>query len=467
MKKIGTILLTIWLIAGYFCIPTFAENATGSAYDGIDVLEPIVENRVVTNATSAIVYEQNSGTLMYADNVDERLYPASFVKIMTALLAIERGNLTDTVIVTQEALSAVSPGAVSANLQVGEELTLKDLIYCMLTGSANDAAAVIAQHIGDDVPNFVAIMNSRAAELGCKDTNFVDPHGLQSKGQYTTARDMVRILCCAIEAEAFTEIFSAVSYTVPATSHSAARELRTGNYLTDPKMELYYDSRVIGGRTGVAGDRSRCVAAVAEKGNQQVIAIVFGAESKFAADRYTVEVYGGFREISKLLDATLSSYQIAQIFYEDQILAQRSVVNGDNDLVLTPAEAKTVVIPKGVDPLSLEYRYLDSGKVYAAPITAGTTLSAVEVWYGGKRLATVDLLAKNSVALASTKAVDSPKGNAGGFNPLYIVLPIAGFAVLVFVWYLHLVRSNARKKASQRRTSGRRDRNVGSTTKRM
>ncbi len=467
MKKFGIILLVFCLMLGYFRIPIFAQEIlTGNNCNGIDATNAIVENKIVTNATAAIVFERNSGTMMYADNIDERMYPASFVKIMTALLAIEQGTLTDTVTVTKEALSAVSFGAVSAKLQIGEKLTLKDLIYCMLTGSANDAAAVIAEYIGGDVASFVGMMNNRAAELGCKDTYFVDPHGLQSKNQYTTARDMVRIISCGMESEIFAEIFGAVRYTVPATNLSAARELRTANYLTDSKMEQYYDRRVDGGRTGVAADQTRCVAATAGNDNLQVIAVVFGAKSKFAADKYTVEQYGGFREISKLLDGTLSAYQIAQVFYEDQILAQRAVTNGDNDLALVPAEAKTVLIPKGIDPLGIEYRYLDAGKSYEAPIAAGSVQTSVEVWYDGKCLARVDLLAKNSVALASSKQGVISQEDSDKFSALYILLPAVLIAV-VCVLYLRMQNTKRRRKTTRRGTGARRDRNVGTPTKRM
>ncbi len=467
MKKIGAILLTLCLLLSYFCVPVVADDAVTGVCNGLDASSAILENRVVTDVKSAVVFELNSGTMMYADNIDTRVYPASFVKIMTALLAIEKGSLTDTVTVTKEGLKAVSAGAVSAKLQEGEKLTLKDLIYCMLTGSANDAAAVIAVHIGGDVNSFVAMMNSRAAELGCKDTHFVDPHGLKSDGQYTTARDMLRILSCALVSEDFKEIFGAVSYSVPATELSEARELKTANYLTDRKMEMYYDSRVTGGRTGVADDQTRCIAATASKDNMQVISIVFGAKSKFAADKYTVEVYGGFREITKLLDATLSSYQIAQVFYEDQILAQRAVTNGDNDLVLVPNEAKTVVLPRGVDMSRIEYRYLDSGRVYEAPITAGSVQSGVEVWYGGKCLAKVDLLAKNSVAVTSSKLGVVPDGDDGGMHPLFIIIPLIAIVALVALWHFHRVNVQKRKRASRGRTAARRDRDVGTPTKRM
>lgn len=468
MRKFCIILLVLWLTVGCFGVPISAETvAAENNCSGIDATNAIVANTVITNAESVLVFECNSETLMYADNIDQRMYPASFVKIMTALLAIENGTLTDTVTVTKEALSSVAAGSVSAKLQVGEKLTLIDLIYCMLTGSANDAASVIAVHIGGDIKSFVSMMNSRALELGCKDTNFVDPHGIESKNQYTTARDMVRILRCATQSDVFVDIFGAVSYTVPATNLSASRELKTANYLTDATQTKYYDNRVTGGRTGVAANQTRCVAVTAGNDNLNVIAIVFGAKSKFAADKYTVEHYGGFREISKLLDETISAYQIAQVFYDDQILAQRTVINGDNDLVLVPAEAKTVVIPKGIDVKDITYRYLDDGKAYQAPITEGTVQTGVEIWYGGKCLAKVDLLARNSVALVFSKVAIAQQDNPSDFPAYYIILPVFAVAILAAVLYLHLARVKRRKRAARRKAALRRERNVGTPTKRM
>ena len=467
MKKFGAILLTLCLLLGFLPVTANADEVESGVCNGIDASGAIVENKVVTDIKSAVVFELNSSTMMYANNIDTKVYPASFVKIMTALLAIEKGSLTDTVTVTQEALNAVTMGGVSAKLQAGEKLTLRDLLYCMLTGSANDAAAVIAVHIGGDVASFVAMMNNRAAELGCKDTHFVDPHGLKSNGQYTTARDMLRILNCALTLEGFKEIFGAVTYTVPATEFSDARELRTANYLIDRRMEQYYDSRVTGGRTGVAEDQTRCVAVTAEDDNLRVIAIVIGAKSKFAADKYTVEVYGGFREIKKFLDATISSYQIAQVFHEDQIIAQRTVTNGDNDLVLIPSEAKTVVLPKSVDMSRIEYRYLDKGKAYVAPIDAGTVQSGVEIWYSGKCLAKVGLLAKNNVYVASSKLGVVLNDENGIIHPLLIIILLIVTTIIAAALYFRRVDIQRRKQAARRRASARRDRDVGTTTKGM
>lgn len=453
MKKFSIIFLILCVFVSTMGFPVFAEESLSVNCSSVDAQGAVVDGAPITNASSAVVYEFNSDTMLLAQNVDEKIYPASFVKIMTAILALEKGDLKDKVTVTNTALSTVTSSSSSAKLVAGEKLTLKDLLYCMLTGSANDAAAVIAEHIGGTVSAFVALMNTRAADLGCANTHFVDPSGLQSRNQYTTARDMVRIMKAARETDDFAKIFGALTYTVPATEYSAERVMKSANYLIDPRQESYYDKRVTGGRTGVAADRTRHVAVTAESGNMEVVAIVFGSESKYAADNYTFEVYGGFKEISQMLNLTISKYAIGQVLYEGQIVAQRPVVNGDNDLVLVPTSTQTVVVPKDVDLTQLIYRFSDEGKTYTAPIEQGSKQGALEVWYGGKCLAEVELLAANKVVVSAPKEVNRNGVDTTVATVIIVLITVLAVAIGIFSMIIHRrnVRYRRRAAARQRR----------------
>ncbi|MBE6943512.1 MAG: D-alanyl-D-alanine carboxypeptidase [Ruminococcaceae bacterium] len=450
MKKIGIIFLILCISINCMCISVCADNNLQVNCNGIDAQGAIVDGAPITNASSAIVYEFGSETMLLAQNVDEKIYPASFVKIMTAVLALEKGNLKDQVAVTATALSTVTSSSSNAKLVAGEMLTLENLLYCMLTGSANDAAAVIAEHIGGTVKDFVSLMNTRASELGCLSTNFVDPTGLQSRNQYTTARDMVRIFQAAREIEDFARIFGALTYTVPATELSAERVMKSSNYLIDPRQESYYDRRVSGGRTGVAADRTRHVAVTAQSGNMEVVAIVFGSESKYAADNYTYEVYGGFKEISQMLNLTISKYAIGQVLYEGQIVAQMPVLNGDNDLALIPAGTQTVVVPKDVDMTQIEYRFQNGGRTYAAPIAQGSSQGTLEVWYGGKCLAEVELLAANRVPISTPKEVKR-QDDTTVITVVLTILTTLCVAIAVFAFVVHCKNVRYRRRAAARR----------------
>ncbi len=413
--------------------------------------------QIVENIDSAFVYETNSDTLMYAWNPDTQIYPASLVKIMTGLIAVTEGDLDDVITVTESAVSSVPSDAVSAELKVDEQLTLRDLLYCMLMGSANDAAAVIAEHIGGSQEAFVQKMNERAANLGCRGTNFTNVHGLHNEAQYITARDAAKILDAALDNEVFWEIFVAFKYSVEKTNKSEFRNLETGNSLVDSTSSLYYDERVLGGRTGVSEDGKRCLAAVSQSNGMRIISVVMGAESVYEEDGYTAITVGGYLETKKLLDAAFNGYKTAQILYENQALIQSRVPNGDSDVVLGSQVSVSTVLPEnvGVNDLSLQF----NTKPLEAPIAKGENLSHLQIWYGSMCVAETDLYAMNSVRVMGQQAGLDPSEERSGLPVVVVIVlwivTIAVVAVLTIRFAgrirLLLIRNRSRKYRRSRR----------------
>ena len=127
---------------------------------------------------------------VYEQDADERVYPASLTKIMTCLIALENGNLSDVITIDEAALAGLDQDSSVVGLQVGEQITLENLLYCMMVHSGNDAANAVAEYIAGSTADFVRMMNERAYALGCKDTHFNNPHGLHDESHYTTARDL-------------------------------------------------------------------------------------------------------------------------------------------------------------------------------------------------------------------------------------------------------------------------------------
>ena len=413
MKKISIILMLLLLISNHILLlasatendlqetqSTVLETEPQRVEDvvGIDAPAAILgTEKLVGNIRSAVVYESSSGSMMYAYNADMPMYPASFVKIMTALVAIERGELSDEVIVSDSAMNSIPYDAVSMKLSVGEVITLENLLYGLIVGSANDAAAVIAEHIAGTQQKFVELMNQNAQDIGCIGTTFTNVHGLHDDSQHTTARDSARILDAALKNETFYKIFTTVSVDIPATNKSEMRHLSTGNSLMDKTSRLYFDGRAIGGRTGVTQDGRRCLAAAAKTSGMLLISIVMGSESVYQEDGYSAITVGGYQETSKLLDLCDSKYKAAQILYPGQILRQLSVANGTSDLVIGPKETLTAVLPKDATAADLSFQYLD--KLFQAPVADGDLVSRVQVWSGGMCIAQTDLFAMNNVAL--------------------------------------------------------------------
>lgn len=399
--------------------------------------------QLTDNVQSAFLYEANSDTLMYAWNADAQMYPASLVKIMTALIAAERGNLDATVTVTQGAVDSVPYDAVSADLVADEVMTLRDLLYCLLVDSANDAAAVIAEHISGSQSAFLADMNKYANELGCTGTQFMNVHGLHDDAQYTTARDAARIMKAAMENAVLQEIFAATEYTVGATNKSEARELTTGNSMMDKGSYLYYDPRVIAGRTGVTNDGTRCFAAAAESNGMRLISVVMGSESVYEEDGYTAISVGGFKETTKLLDAGFAGYKSCQILYAGQAMLQCKVANGTSDVVLGPNVSLSTVLPENISPADLEFRYTNN--TFTAPLQAGQNISSVQIWYGSMCVAEAELYALNSVRDIHIAEQEALQYETEPETPiaLIIIFIITGIIIVAFV----LLRFSGKIKA--------------------
>lgn len=440
MKKIGIFAVLFCLIFTLLSMPYYVsatiENTTATNENQIDNPAPVINScngidatapllgvgKLVDNAESVFLYEANSKTLMYAWNADVQMYPASFVKILTAIIAIENGNLEDVVTVTESAISSIPYDAASAELVAEERMTLKDLLYCLLLDSANDAAAVIAEHISGDQAAFVLKMNQYVQDIGCINSVFTNAHGLHDDEQYTTARDVGRILEAALKNEVFYSIFTATKYTVPQTNKSEARELITGNAIMDESSKLYYDPRVVGGRTGVTANGKRCFAALAENETMQVISIVMGSESEYQEDGYSAVRIGGYQETSTLLDAGFNGYKSAQILYANQALLQCQVTEGNSDVIIGPAISVSTVIPENVTMDDLTFQYANGG--FNAPIQKGDSLTTVQVWYGNMCLAQAELVALNNVENINDLHNYGPPAEKKDFSILWIILLI-------------------------------------------
>ena len=483
MKKTGTICLVICIFLSMILPKVSAtellqetttelsQEATtlpASAAYGCHSLDGCVpamgSQKIIENMEAAFLYDVGSDAVIYAWNPDAVMHPASLVKIMTALIAVEQGTLTDAITVKEHVIATVSFDAVSADLLPNEVITLEDALYCLLVGSANDAAAVIADHVLGSQEAFVAEMNRYAQELGCKATVFTNPHGLHDPNQVTTARDVAKILNQAIKNETFMKFFSTPYCTVAATNLSEERNLSSNNFLINSvdNMRIYFDTRVTGGRTGVAQNGKQCLAVSAEKDGRKLISVIMGSESIYDEENYTTISYGAFPETSQLLTSGFDSYKQVQVIAEGQIFRQCAVENGKNQVVIGAKEAISSVLPVDTTAADLSYRYFDVQGALVAPIEKGAQISHVEVWHGNVCLAQADLFAMSAVqtAAADTQSQknDGAKTSARGvFATIGVIALCVIAAVLGIRTYgkvrLALIKRRGRKYRESHRRS--------------
>lgn len=466
MKRFGAIILLFIYFASVFAFDTLAQEETASdavlmGSHTMDAQLPVLgSQQLITNAKSVILYEVNTDTLMHAWNADEKLPPASFVKVLTALIAIEQGDLSASVTVKSSVLDTVVYNAAKTGFLDGEVLTLQDLLYCMMVDSGNDAAALIADHIAGSQSVFVETLNTYAQELGCSNTNFTNVHGLHDDNQYTTARDMGRIMAAAVKNETFCDILGTVYYSVPATNLSEERYLASENYLINTDtFQIYYDERVLGGRTGIAQDGDRCIAALAEQNGLRYISVIMGSASVYEENGVQVRSVGGYTETSDLLDLGFEDYQSCQLIYNGQVLKQKKVLNGDCAVSLGTQESALAVLPVGATMDDITIEFSDSANEFSAPIEKGQQLSTVKFMYGNTCVAQVKLYAMNNVRAADAVPVEQMREDGSEtWEKAFITLLIVLICIIILFAILRVYKMLQRRAVNKRTRKRRQDR---------
>lgn len=278
MKKLTSFLLSLAL-TGLFIFP---GQLSVRADDSLDL-----------DGESAILIDADSGAVLYEKNADTRHYPASITKIMTVYLALQNGDLNQTLVASATAIDNIDRKSSHIWLDYGEEISLKDACFAAIMASANDASNVLAEGIGENQDHFAEMMNEAAAAAGAKNTHFVNAHGLPDDDHYTTAYDMAMITRQAMQNEQFREIFGTLTYEMqPTNKQKDVRYFASGNEMLK-KGKLFYQYAT-GGKIGWTEDAGYTIVTSAAKDGVNLIAVVLKNSSKDAryADTQTLFEYG-------------------------------------------------------------------------------------------------------------------------------------------------------------------------------
>lgn len=239
----------------------------------------------------AVLMDAATGEFLYSKDADTRFYPASITKLMTALLAAESCNLEDTVTFSKSAVTNLESGAVTLGLVEGDKLTVRQCLYGLLLKSANEVANGLAEHAAGSVNSFAGRMNARAKELGCTNTNFVNPNGLNDPNHMTTPHDMALIAREAFQNPTVAKVASTLSYEIPATNKAGVRTVTMGHKMVNPKDSRYYPG-VIGGKTGYTSLAGNTLVTCAERDGRRLIAVVMKSSSTQYTDTKALLDYG-------------------------------------------------------------------------------------------------------------------------------------------------------------------------------
>ena len=376
------------------------------------------------NATSAILVELSTGKVIYERNAEEKRYPASVTKIMTAILVLENCKLEDMVLVTETALSNIPEGYVTCDIKPGEEISVKDLLYALMVKSANDAAYVLAEHVAGSVDEFSDMMNAKAKEIGCKGTHFVNPNGIHADDHYTTAYDMYLMGKYGMKNEMFRELVSTVKYTLPSTNlhPEADRSFKTTNDIINPSSSNYYKT-AIGIKTGYTTEAGECLVAESSRDGLDFIAVVLDAGTPSQGRR--------FQDVKTLFNYGYDNYTITKIKEKNSIIDTIEIQNGNKEtknLNVLIDESITVLNNKSLDINGVipEITYNDN---LLAPITAGDKIGTVkykveDIEYSANLIAETDVIPK----------------------PYYIVYIVIALGVILLLTGIRLLKGKKRNR---------------------
>lgn len=325
-----------------------------------------------TSAKAACVLEMETGRVLFESNMHSRLPMASTTKVMTALLAIEQGNLDDEVTCSENAFGV--PGT-SIYLQLGETLTLREMLLGLMLSSGNDAAVAIAEHIGGSVAGFVSMMNARAAQIGATSTHFSNPHGLPDDTHLTTAYDLALIAREAMRNDTFREIVSTQYASIPWEGRTYNRQLKNKNRL------LAEYAGATGVKTGFTSRAGRCLVYGAQREGMEIIGVVLGCPD-------------WFDEAARLMDGCFDTYTMTRTLGPLDSAGEIAVAEGKRETAgMCLMETLAVPLAEGESAQIV----LDVPQSVTAPVYPGMHLGTATLVVGGQAYGTCEVVASERV----------------------------------------------------------------------
>lgn len=415
-KKILIILIIIsTLISGF--IYTNPVNASS-----VGTHSTVPEPNFTIFSKGAVLMDASSGEVLYGKNENEKLYPASTTKILTAIIAIENCKPTDNLTASYEAVMSIPSGYSNAAIQPGETLAFQDLLDMFLIHSANEIGNIFAEHISGSIENFAILMNQKATEIGCKNTNFTNPSGIHDENHYSTAYDMALIARYCMQNETFKKTVAKETCTVEATDKYEKRFFRNTNDLLNASHEYYYEY-AIGTKTGYTSKAKSCLISNALKDNFELISVTLGADS--ANKRY--------EDTINLFNYGFENYKIENIITKNTIVEDIVVENATKDtknLSLLVKNDITGLIPSNISKANLDYS-VKLNDLITAPINEGDVLGKIVYNIDGYEYS-ADLIANHYVE---------------EFEPITIFKQIAlALLVLFIIAKLILPKKKSKKK---------------------
>lgn len=384
------------------------------------------------SSESAVVMEINTGTVLYEKNPHEQHYPASITKILTTLLALEKCDLNETVVYSADAVYKNEGGTSNIARDYLEEMTMEQSLYGIMLESANECAYAVAEHVGasmgGDYSTFIDLMNKRAKELGCTDTNFTNCNGLPDDNHVTSAYDMALISCEAYKNEEFKTITGTKSYIIPPTNkhsdptplnnhHKILHRYESGNYVNE---------YCTGGKTGYTTVANSTLVTYAEKDGMAICVVVMDADSP-----------EHWNDTNKLIDYSFTNFHTINIVENEKTLIDENSSNlgilNNNKLFVSLDKDAYIVVPNTAKFSEAEAKKNEN-------VADKDVIASLTYTYAGREVGSVSLETTGAKVVDEYYSDKNIKSNTNGdiviIKPIYILIGIAILSVIVVLFTL-------------------------------
>ena len=402
------------------------------------------------STVSKAVYLENldTGAVVFEKNAEEKMYPASTTKIMTYVVVADNVSDLDGAMVTikEEVFADIDPESTVMGLKdhIGEQYSVRELLYGMMLPSGNDAALVLADYVGEgSIAAFVDKMNAKAAELGCADTHFVNPHGLFDANHYTTAKDMATIAKYAATTQSFMEITNTVSYTPTRFTEP----ITNTNYMLSKTEHggQYYDPCVRGVKTGYLDEAGKCLVTTGEQDGFHYLCVALGADYSYEDD-----INYAMIDTSSLYDWAFNNLAFQTVYSSSEIVKTIDVNFGKDEdkLSLVPDGELTALLPNNYDQSKIRVE-MDCPDDIDAPVSQDQVIGKATVYYEDMLVGSTDIVANKAIELDKVKyRFDQVKV---WFKKNLVMVIVITVVVILLIILLVVISSAQKKKRARER----------------
>ena len=419
------------------------------------------------NGQAAVLVDLDAGRVLYGYNMDAERAPASLTKVMTVLLALEavdsgRVSLDEMIVAQDDCLEGLEDDSSTSGIAPGVVISMKDLLYCALLQSANEACNIIGRFIGGSISGFVDQMNRKAEQLGCQHTHFVNTNGLPAENHYSAAYDQYLIFAEAMKHPLFMEISNSASYQPESSAINNGEPIGNSNALINITSIYSNGGRYLyegasGGKTGYTRAAGYCLISTAQRNGVRLLAVAMGCDGQLNAQ---VDDYYNFVDSRTLYDWGFNNFSYRTLLSANEVVERQDVelAEGDAMAMLRPQEELRALMPNEVTDDDIRREVILYNDTLRAPIGAGTVLGEVRVYVGSSLYGTSRLVNSSAIELSRNAYLARRVGEILSKGWVIALISVLLFFTIIYLILITRYRRLRKKHLRERRRAEKRRR---------